>query len=201
MALRPLNSAGPFIPAVTRRIRAQFTHYRTSALKFLRFSAASQPSGLCNRRLAAAITVSYPRCIDVPRIWNIRVAWSTIWNAVQVGWCMGAIISSASSSGVITRLLRALDNIHWSVIKQVTFLLIFCRMNSFEWQQSWRMTGDDRVSVIASLLWCSCSEYSVHAFSHSTYAHLYFQTFQKCVTKFAVYSWRTLRMEWFSIAS
>ena len=39
---------------VTRRIQAQFTHYRTSALKFLWFSAAAQPSirPLCNRRLA-----------------------------------------------------------------------------------------------------------------------------------------------------
>lgn len=43
------------------------------------------------------------------------------------------------------------------------------------------MTGDNRVSVIASLSWCSHSEYSVYAFSHSRYAHFYFQMFQKCV--------------------
>lgn len=43
------------------------------------------------------------------------------------------------------------------------------------------MTGDNRVSVIASLSWCSYSEYSVYAFSHNRYAHFYFQMFQKCV--------------------
>lgn len=40
------------------------------------------------------------------------------------------------------------------------------------------MTGDNRVSVIASLLCCSYSEYSVHAFSHNM-IHTHVCTFKR----------------------